>query len=286
MEAAIARGKQPGQTPVNLEEKPRGAFGQTPLLMATSASGNVEVIDVLLKHGADVSAHDDNGFTLLDIATAQGRDGVVGRLLEGGADPSAKGPDGWTPMHRAAVGHSPRYAATLEHIINSGADPNTLDEDGLPLVLYTQAVGTRQILLDAGACAPSWFQEEDGKQSCVELAECGAFPRLSGVEEAKAWEPANCDKELADLLRPPPRGLGGQRLGTACPCSCGEWEMPPICKKHLEGKKSVATEEAQRAAWKALLDAGSQLGNIATPMVMPAGLTMQTPKMIPKRGKK
>ena len=109
MEAAIARGKRPGQTPVNLEEKPAGAFGQTPLMMVTRASGNAEVLDVLLKHGADANAVDNNALSLLDAACAQGRDEIVQRLLEGGADPSTKGPDGWTPMHRAARGPSRRY---------------------------------------------------------------------------------------------------------------------------------------------------------------------------------
>ena len=113
-------------------------------------------------------------------------------------------------------------ATALGHIIKSGADPNTLDGDGLPLILYARGPEARQILLDAGACAPSWFQEEDGRKSCVQLDECGAFPRLSGLE-AEAWEPTNCKKELADMMRPPPPGLGGQRLGAVCPCACGEW---------------------------------------------------------------
>ena len=113
-------------------------------------------------------------------------------------------------------------ATALGHIIKSGADPNTLDGDGLPLILYARGPEARQILLDAGACAPSWFQEEDGRKSCVQLDECGAFPRLSGLE-AEAWEPTNCKKELADMMRPAPPGLGGQRLGAVCPCACGEW---------------------------------------------------------------
>ena len=139
-------------------------------------------------------------------------------------------------------------ATALGHIIKSGADPNTLDGDGLPLILYARGPEARQILLDAGACAPSWFQEEDARRSCVQLTECGAFPRLSGLE-ADAWEPANCKKELADLMRPPPPGLGGQRLGALCPCSCGEWEMPPICDSSVPGSTNfltkVGTEESQ-----------------------------------------
>ena len=86
MEAAIARGEQPGQTPVNLEEKPRGAFSQTPLLMATSASGNMEVIDVLLKHGADVNHIGPENFTALYYASMNGHVDVADTLLQNGAN--------------------------------------------------------------------------------------------------------------------------------------------------------------------------------------------------------
>ena len=53
-----------------------------------------------------------------------------------------KDPDGWTPMHRAANGASPRYAAALQFIVEShlenGKEVNILDEDGLPLILYVR----------------------------------------------------------------------------------------------------------------------------------------------------
>ncbi|KAJ1479797.1 ankyrin repeat-containing domain protein, partial [Baffinella frigidus] len=71
-----------------------GAF-TTPLLFAASKSF-VEVVRVLLEHGADVSAR-DSGSTPLHWAAIQGLDEMTRLLLAYGADVSSKSIAGWTP---------------------------------------------------------------------------------------------------------------------------------------------------------------------------------------------
>src|SRR6478736_1673192 len=64
-----------------------GAY--TPLLLAAK-SGNAEVIDPLVKAGADVNAATSNGTTALMFAAASGNVAAVQALVEHGADVNAK----------------------------------------------------------------------------------------------------------------------------------------------------------------------------------------------------
>uniref|UniRef100_A0A673B9X4 Protein phosphatase 1, regulatory subunit 16A n=1 Tax=Sphaeramia orbicularis TaxID=375764 RepID=A0A673B9X4_9TELE len=59
-------------------------------------------IQPLFQSGADLNAQDDNGATLLHIASANGYMTVAEQLLEHGAQVEVKDSDGWTPLHAAA----------------------------------------------------------------------------------------------------------------------------------------------------------------------------------------
>ena len=282
VEAAIELGKQPGQTEVNINQVPRGANGQNPLMMAIIASGRIEIVEALIQAGADLNHRDENGYSMLDIACIQGRDEIVAMLLDKGADPAAAGPDGWAPIQRAANGQSPRYEAALKMIIEHDKKlASYVDSHGVPIILYARTPGPRQVLLDAGACAPSWFSETDVKDSCIQLTECGAAPRLSGFGD-DLWKGNHCRKLLADVLQPTPHGLGGQELQELCPCSCGTWVSPPLCDAVPESEM-IGTEASQREHWHRLLsDDGSRSHGLT--MVLPNGLNSKKPKMIPQRG--
>lgn len=70
--------------------------GTAPLYQAV-ANGNTEVIQILLKYGADVNViTDDNGWTPLHLAADQNREDIVNLLLEEGADRGAMTDDGYT----------------------------------------------------------------------------------------------------------------------------------------------------------------------------------------------
>ncbi|KAM7370004.1 hypothetical protein PAMP_011290 [Pampus punctatissimus] len=59
-------------------------------------------IQALVQSGADLNAQDDNGATLLHIASANGYMSVAELLLEHRAQVEVKDCDGWTPLHAAS----------------------------------------------------------------------------------------------------------------------------------------------------------------------------------------
>ncbi|XP_022045686.1 protein phosphatase 1 regulatory subunit 16A [Acanthochromis polyacanthus] len=59
-------------------------------------------IRALVESGADLNAQDNNGATLLHIASANGYVSVAELLLENSAQVEVKDSDGWTPLHAAS----------------------------------------------------------------------------------------------------------------------------------------------------------------------------------------
>ncbi|XP_045921751.1 protein phosphatase 1 regulatory subunit 16A [Micropterus dolomieu] len=79
-------------------------------------------IQGLVQNGADLNAQDDNGATLLHIASANGYMSVAELLLEHRAQVEVKDSDGWTPLHAASCwGH----IQMVELLVAHGASLNT-----------------------------------------------------------------------------------------------------------------------------------------------------------------
>ena len=55
--------------------------GNTPLHRA-SRSGRIEIVRLLVEHGASVEAQDDGGMTPLDVASGEQREEIIKLLLE------------------------------------------------------------------------------------------------------------------------------------------------------------------------------------------------------------
>ncbi|MEJ7591297.1 MAG: ankyrin repeat domain-containing protein [Planctomycetaceae bacterium] len=80
----------------------RGTFGgKTPLFVAASQEGP-SIVELLLKHGADVNAIDDAGNNALGEAILTDRVETVRILLEAGCNPDQRNKDGKT-MRELAV---------------------------------------------------------------------------------------------------------------------------------------------------------------------------------------
>ncbi|OIO24463.1 hypothetical protein AUJ14_06270 [Candidatus Micrarchaeota archaeon CG1_02_55_22] len=86
-----------------------------------------KIIDLLVKHGADLNARDHEQETPLHKAAYSGRYRLFLRLHALGADHSAVTRKGDTPLHTAAVKGSLAAAAAL---LRLGADVHALNNDG------------------------------------------------------------------------------------------------------------------------------------------------------------
>jgi hypothetical protein len=118
----------------------RDLHGRTAMHQATSPA-RPQVLEALLRCGAQVDVADAQGMTPLHAALLHGQDMIVERLLVAGADPRRVTADGRTVYHLAALGVRPQQlAAVVQRLVQAGA-PNTADRYGwLPATMLPREI--------------------------------------------------------------------------------------------------------------------------------------------------
>ncbi|MBV9766577.1 MAG: ankyrin repeat domain-containing protein [Acidobacteriaceae bacterium] len=170
----------------------RDALGSTPLLDA-AWSGNTEIANFLLAHGADANAiHTEARSTPLYYAVIRGRPGMVKLLLGSGARVDLSYREGQTALHLAcARGNLPIVESLLSAQANAGAlnaNGNTpLDE----AVLHGQA-SVVPVLLSRGA-DPKRLHPLDGRGPLHEACIKGVAAAIQPLVDAGA-DPVQRDR--------------------------------------------------------------------------------------------
>lgn len=104
---------------------PAGPIGSTNT--ALHVAKNPDVIDRLLKAGADANKLNARGDTTLHAQARLGRAEMVRALLSAGANPNRSNPRGVVPLAEIGRGDALEVARLL---LDAGADPFVRDEDG------------------------------------------------------------------------------------------------------------------------------------------------------------
>ena len=149
---AIARGAQPGalnsagcsvmSRAVSVEDAaicnellahgadPDGAGidESVPPIVCAAIHHHVQILDLLIRNGADVNLRTSGGSTALNLAAAMGHGDIVAALIRAGADVNVADAHGWTPL-MSAVGQ-PESAALVENLLIAGALPDAADNEG------------------------------------------------------------------------------------------------------------------------------------------------------------
>jgi AcrR family transcriptional regulator len=89
-----------------------------------AAEGDLEILQALVEHGADVNTRDDKSRTPLHYCDDNYE--IYLALLQLGANPNSKDREGWTPLHNV-IEHdslSPDNARIVSALLRHGADPN------------------------------------------------------------------------------------------------------------------------------------------------------------------
>ncbi|XP_067003505.2 ankyrin repeat domain-containing protein 17 isoform X3 [Anabrus simplex] len=134
----------------NVED--RGIKGDCTPLMEAASAGHVDIVRLLIAHGADVNAQSSSGNTPLMYACAGGHEEVVHTLLESGANVEDHNENGHTPlMEAASAGHVGVAKILLEHGAGINTHSNEFKESALTLACYKGHLDMVRFLLEAGA---------------------------------------------------------------------------------------------------------------------------------------
>lgn len=128
----------------------READGTTALHWAVRID-SLDVIDVLIAAGADVSAINTFDVTPLSLAALNGNPAVIKTLLEAGADPNATMAEGEAVILTAA---RTGRADAIRTLVAYGADVNRTQAAGQTALMWASAeghLGAMRALLEAGA---------------------------------------------------------------------------------------------------------------------------------------
>lgn len=153
---------QRGADPEAIDSRHR----KTALIWA-SETGSADTVRVLLNHGANVNAQDNQSFSALRYATANACTETVQLLLEKGADPCLSDSWGKTPIIAVAWGRpfhlDGRYynpsptdrEKTASLLLDAGTDASSRDISGATAVYYAAKngyLGVLKLLHKQGHC--------------------------------------------------------------------------------------------------------------------------------------
>jgi ankyrin repeat protein len=118
-------------------EKNAGTAGASAgLLEEAVVRGYADTVEMLFRHGADVSARFRSGSTPLHDAALKGHDEIVRLVLAKGADVNARNGSGGTPLHDAALNGK---VTTARILLARGADINAQAPESGTTALYAAA---------------------------------------------------------------------------------------------------------------------------------------------------
>lgn len=198
-----------GINPNSVHEKD----GRTALISA-SARGDVEVVKVLINHGADVNAKDRSGYTALFHALEARYDEVADILIsQPGLDVNARGKNDVTALMRYVWRDR---IEGIRKLLERGADVNLTDADGDTVLHGAAEVGNIEVLktLLANKANPNarnkvggtplmWAAVYGNENAARLLLENGADPSLKDEDGMTAlnWAEKNKREALVKLLR-------------------------------------------------------------------------------------
>nr|XP_020665925.1 ankyrin repeat domain-containing protein 35 [Pogona vitticeps] len=172
------------------------ALGQTAFHLAAS-KGLTECLTVLLNHGADANAKNDDGSTALHLATISCQPQCVKVLLQHGANEDCLDGGNWTPLHWAALSGC---ASSVLLLCDQEASLDVTDNNGrTPLMVAAQvkqpAVCSQ--LLQRGATVD--LTDRDGKTALMIACESGSTESVELLLQSGA-DVARVDRAGRDAL--------------------------------------------------------------------------------------
>ncbi|KAL5004245.1 hypothetical protein ScPMuIL_017701 [Solemya velum] len=129
-------------------------------IQAKTPKQMLEDVQKLITSGADLNIPNEEGVTLLHIASANGYMKVLRTLLKGNANISVTSDNGWMPIHVAAYFNQTK---AVKKLLRYRADPTVVTREGSKPSLLTTSDELRAILMKAerGRYDPTEEPEEE-----------------------------------------------------------------------------------------------------------------------------
>jgi len=109
-------------------------------LIKAAINGDLPLVNLLLRYGADVEAQDRSQITALIWAACEGEFEVVELLIQHKADLNAQDNSGLTALMMASMKdvEARQHYECVKILVNSGADPNLKSKDGKTALEYAE----------------------------------------------------------------------------------------------------------------------------------------------------
>ncbi|MER6009103.1 ankyrin repeat domain-containing protein [Streptomyces bluensis] len=186
---------------MNEHEPPTG-----PGLFTAVYEGDEDAVVRLLRAGASPEATDEDGQSVLYLATVSDRPAIARLLLAAGADPDRLSAGTDSPLCGAACGG---HADVVRTLLAAGATPDLEEELGFTALAWAVQRGNADVvasLLEHGADPnrltpagepPLVAAARRGSPSCVRaLLEHGAHARADALAESRRWLALDVASEL------------------------------------------------------------------------------------------
>ena len=113
------------------------------MLVLAEERGDIKVVKLLIRYGANINARDQNGDTPLTYSARQGSKATVKLLLDAGANPNLPGVDDALPLVCGIEDNT-----IVQYLLSAGANPNVkVGSSEPPLVAAAQADASRVVTL-------------------------------------------------------------------------------------------------------------------------------------------
>ncbi len=183
--AAIAAVAAPQAAPAN---RPASAPVAAPsperrqqLLFDAARLGRTDMIDPLLKAGADINAYDDRGFTPLILAAYNGQLSTVDALIAKGANACRPDRDQGNTAQMGVAFKGEDAIAT--RLLKAGCDVNARNNAGQTALMMASLFNrTRQVDMLLAAGADRTIQDAAGRSASSVAADQGNSPMAARVK--------------------------------------------------------------------------------------------------------
>jgi ankyrin repeat protein len=177
---------------------------ETPLTVSSSLR-HMEVVQILLKHGANTEVRDSDGCSPLDQAAIEGHVELAQVLLEHGADANAQDGEMCTPLFWALGGG---HLAVAQVLFSHGADATARDEDYDTPLHRADGEEVARLLLEHGADANAL--DMDNRTPLHRVS------RLGHVEAARVLLEHGVDANARDAKNATPLHLASDSMYRRC----------------------------------------------------------------------